>query len=90
MHLTYEVHEVLIHLIILAGFYLLGYLSNVRKINKKTEETLQYMELCKEQLLREKEIIADNQNLILTLKQFQDLNNQLQYALVEANNRNGN
>lgn len=87
MHLTYEVYEILTQWMILMGFYLLGRISNVKKINEITEETIEYMELYKEQLLVEKELLSENQVLILTLKQFQDLNNRLQHALFDANNR---
>ena len=87
MHLTYEVYEILTQWMILMGFYLLGRISNVKKINEITEETIEYMELYKEQLLVEKELLSENQDLILTLKQFQDLNNRLQHALFDANNR---
>ena len=87
MHLTYEVYEILIHWMILMGFYLLGRISNLKKIDEKTSETIEYMELYKTQLLVETELIKENQDLILTLKQFQDLNNRLQHALFDANTR---
>ena len=89
MHLTYEVHEVLIHWMILMGFYLLGRISNVRKIDEQTQEAITYMELYKEQLLVEKETLKENQSLMIDLRNYQDLTNRLQHGLFEANNYRG-
>lgn len=89
MQITYEVHEVLIHSMILMGFYLLGRISNVRIINKQTQEAISYMELYREQLLVEKETLKENQELILDLINYQDLNIRLQSALFDANKHRG-
>lgn len=89
MQITYEVHEVLIHSMILMGFYLLGRISNVRIINKQTQEAISYMEWYREQLLVEKETLKENQELILDLINYQDLNIRLQSALFDANKHRG-
>lgn len=89
MHLTYELYEIITHWMVLMCFFLLGHVSNVRKVANQLQETITYMELYKEQLLVEKETLKEKQELILDLKNYQDLNNRLQHGLFEANKHRG-